>query len=239
MNLKNIIKKTGIHKLRNVLKSKIQAFRLSGRDKEDIFTDIYKHNTWNGKESISGEGSDLLETRVLLDKLPDFLTKYQIKTVIDLPCGDYNWMQHLDYKFNRYTGIDIVEGIIDRNSNSYNNDNISFVKKDCLADEIGSADLLLCRDLLIHFSNNDIKRFFRNITRSEIKYILTTHFIDEKNTDIATGQWRPVNLMGSPFHLPEPIDFILEETKMFNGRYAKIKAMALWRMADIKLIFSE
>lgn len=238
MNIKELIKKTGVHKLRNTIRNKIEAAKLSGRENEDIFKNIYESNAWNGAESISGQGSDLAETEILLKKLPDLLTKYQVKTVIDLPCGDFNWMQHLDYSFEHYTGIDIVDRIIEQNNQRYGSQGRDFIKKDCLKDNIGSADLLLCRDLLIHFSNADIQKFFRNVSQANIEYILTTHFIDEENADIATGQWRPVNLTVSPFNLPEPIDLLFEETKMFNGRYAKIKAMALWRMADIKLLFS-
>lgn len=234
--VKNTLKKIGLHKVKRAVQDKIDATRLSGRSSEDIFTDIYKNNSWNGTESISGQGSDLAETQILLAKLPDFLNRHKINTMIDLPCGDFNWMQHLEYEFDHYTGIDIVGDIIAKNNHHYATDWRSFEKKDCLKDNIGSADLLFCRDLLIHFSHEDVLTFLKNVARTDITYLLTTHFIGEKNRDIVTGQWRPINLTAAPYMLPDPIDYILEETKMFEGRFAKIKAMALWRMADIKKI---
>ncbi|MEM9468883.1 MAG: class I SAM-dependent methyltransferase, partial [Pseudomonadota bacterium] len=62
---------------------------------------------------------------------------------------------------------------------------------------------------------------------------LTTHFIDEVNENIATGQWRPINLVAPPFNLAEPLDALIEETKMFDQRFAKSKVMALWKVADL------
>ena len=174
-----------------------------------------------------------METKVLLSKLPALLRKYKVRTIIDLPCGDYNWMQHLEYDFDHYTGIDIVKAIIDRNIGEYGSDDILFRKQDCLKDDLGTADILMCRDLLIHFSFEDCVSFFKNIKRADIKYLLTTHFIDEENNDIETGQWHPVNLQGAPFNLSDPLDIIIEETKMFDGRYAKTKTMALWKVSDL------
>ena len=231
--LRPALKKTGIQKPYHRLKKALEAARLHGRNHENIFGSIYQNNNWNGEESVSGQGSDLKETKALLQKLPAFLGKYDIKTMIDLPCGDYNWMQHLDYQFSRYTGIDIVQAIIDQNNKRYESDTVSFEKNDCLKADLGGADILFCRDLLIHFSNKDCQLFFENIRKSKIKYLLTTHFVGEENVDIATGQWRPVNLCVAPFQLPEPIDFIIEETQMFNGRYAQTKTMALWKVSDL------
>lgn len=232
-SLKPLLKKTRIQKPYHRFRKSIEAFQLKGKAHEDVFSEIYKGNDWNGRESVSGQGSDLKETEKLLEKLPTFLAQYNIKTIIDLPCGDYNWMQHLCYNFDHYKGVDIVEDIIERNRKVHGSDVVSFVKKDCLKDDLGKADLLLCRDLLIHFSFNDCLSFFENLKKSNIKYLLTTHFIDEDNHDIATGQWHPVNLEKAPFNLTAPIDFIIEETKMFDGRFAKSKTMALWQVSDL------
>ncbi|HPF77746.1 MAG TPA: class I SAM-dependent methyltransferase [Alphaproteobacteria bacterium] len=233
--IKNILRNSTLNHLRRKLILKKQARNLSGKPPEEIFTNIYKNNTWNGKESISGQGSDLSETSILLDKLPAFLKKYNIKTMIDLPCGDYNWMRHLEFNFDQYTGVDIVGDIIEKNNQRFGSDKKIFKQKNCLIDDIGSADLLFCRDLLIHFSQKDVFRFFENLKNADIEYILTTHFLSGENINIVTGQWAPINLCAPPYNFPPPIDYILEETKMYGGQYSKIKAMALWRMADIKI----
>ena len=237
-HLKAPLKAIGLHKVKYFAKKYMERQSLKGKSRKEIFTDIYKSNSWNGKESISGEGSDLTETVELLSQLPAFLEKYKIKSMIDLPCGDFNWMQYLEYELEKYTGIDIVEDIVKTNNIRFGSDTRSFVTKDCLSDDIGEADLLFCRDLLIHFSDADIIKFFTNIGRSNVKYVLTTHFIDEENSDIATGQWRPVNLVENPYGLSEPHDMIVEKTKMFNERFVDTKVMALWSIDDIRSRFT-
>ncbi|NCO03732.1 MAG: class I SAM-dependent methyltransferase [Alphaproteobacteria bacterium] len=231
--IKPLVKKTGIQKPIRSAKSYLQAFALRRKTHESLFNGIYKNNTWNGVESVSGQGSDLSETQVLLDILPALLEKYKIQTIIDLPCGDYNWMQHLNYDFKSYIGIDIVEDIINKNNVRFGNDKKLFLKKDCLRDDLGDADLLLCRDLLIHFSQKDVYQFFENLKQSNIRYLLTTHFIGEKNKNIVTGQWHPINLTEKPYCFPEPKELLFEKTKMFNGKYAQTKTMALWELSEI------
>ncbi|MAZ76715.1 MAG: hypothetical protein CMH31_05370 [Micavibrio sp.] len=231
--IKPALRKMGIQKPYHRLKKRLEAEKLKGQKHEEVFGQIYESNDWNGRESVSGQGSDLNETEVLLQKLPALLEKYDVKTIIDLPCGDFNWIQHLEYDFDHYTGVDIVQAIIDRNICEYGSDSISFKKQDCLKDDLGRANLILCRDLLIHFSFEDCFSFFKNLKKSNIQYVLTTHFIDEENEEIETGQWHPINLMAPPFNLSEPLDMIIEETKMFDGRYAQTKTMSLWKVSDL------
>ena len=214
----------------------IEKRALSHKQPKEIFENIYKHDQWNKNnpsDSASGQGSALKETQTLLQKLPNLFKQYNIKTIIDLPCGDYNWMQHLEYDFDHYEGNDIVADIIRENNIKFGNDNTVFTQKDCLQEQISDADLIMCRDLLIHFSNKDVFQFFLNLKKSNIRYILTTHFLDEKNSDIATGQWRAINLESKPFNFPSPLDVITEETKMYNGKYAQSKTMALWELKTI------
>lgn len=237
--LKPTLKKVGIHKIWHILKNFLESRYLTTKSREDIFTRIYQKNSWKGKESVSGRGSDMDETEELLLQLPLLLKKYQIKTVIDLPCGDFNWMQHLDYDFDHYTGIDIVEEIIQSNNKKYSNEKRFFKKKDCLNDDIGSADMLMCRDLLIHFSEEDIFSFLNNIQKAKIDYFLTTHFNAEENSNIVTGQWHPINLTLAPYNFPAPLDQIVEKTKMFNGKFMKSKTMALWRVSDIRSVIKK
>lgn len=232
-HIKPSLKFFGVHKGVSFIKNAYERAYLSKKTPEEIFTNIYQSNAWNGTESVSGQGSDRVETEELIRKLPEFLARHNIKTMIDLPCGDYNWMQYLRYDFDQYIGVDIVEDLVKENNIKFGNATRKFVVKDCLCDDIETADTVMCRDLLIHFSNQDVQKFLANIRRSHIKYLLTTHFIDEKNIDISTGQWRPINLCESPFNLPQPIDMIFEKTKMYDGKYSQTKVMALWRIKDI------
>lgn len=49
-------------------------------------------------ESKSGGGSTISSTTTLRHFLPIFFQKYNIKTILDIPCGDYNWMKMVEKK---------------------------------------------------------------------------------------------------------------------------------------------
>jgi len=51
---------------------------------------------------VSGNGSELDAVENLIKELPLLLKKYNIKIIIDAPCGDYNWMKNLNYEFESY-----------------------------------------------------------------------------------------------------------------------------------------
>jgi hypothetical protein len=46
----------------------------SENETEEIFTKIYKINGWAGTDSVSGTGSDLQQTRIIIKKLPGLFT---------------------------------------------------------------------------------------------------------------------------------------------------------------------
>jgi hypothetical protein len=63
---------------------------------EQVFTNIYDTRAWHSKESISGNGSELIQTEQIINELPVLLKKYNITSMLDIPCGDFNWMQHVN-----------------------------------------------------------------------------------------------------------------------------------------------
>src|SRR4051812_19402296 len=63
---------------------------------EIIFSGIYRNNSWGDPESVSGRGSTLARTEVMRKTLPILLANVRAKSLLDAPCGDFNWMQHVD-----------------------------------------------------------------------------------------------------------------------------------------------
>jgi hypothetical protein len=49
---------------------KCVALTLKLRPAEDVFTDIFEENKWEGKDSISGSGSDIHQTKVVISEFP-------------------------------------------------------------------------------------------------------------------------------------------------------------------------
>ncbi|MCY4208388.1 MAG: hypothetical protein OXD29_10625 [Roseovarius sp.] len=87
---------------------------------EEVFTRIYKRNLWNSKESRSGPGSELQATKNLRHALPGLIKQYSVDRFLDVPCGDFNWMQHvLPGLHVDYIGGDIVAPLIMNNQNKW------------------------------------------------------------------------------------------------------------------------
>ncbi len=175
--------------------------------KEDIFTSIWRNNYWGSNESLSGPGSTLVETAQLRKQMPIMFHDFGIKSVFDAPCGDMNWMQHVlkEAEFT-YVGGDIVGDIISGHKINFSNDKVDFVKFDITSDTFPVADVWLSRAVLYHLSNRDIYLALEQFSASGVKYILTTnHITDEQhlNIDIATGNWRLLNLTLPPFNFPK------------------------------------
>jgi SAM-dependent methyltransferase len=210
-----------------------QAAVLSALSLEERFARIYQTNLWFDAESRSGTGSSLDSTARLRDSLPPLLRSLNARRLLDVPCGDFNWMRHVDLSGIDYTGGDIVDAMIEANRKRYESATRKFIRVDLTSGPLPTADVILCRDGLVHFSFDNIIAAFRTMKASGAKYLLTTTFLDwQVNTDIVDGDWRPLNLEKPPFLLPAPHSVILEECTEEGGAYAD-KALAIWRMSDL------
>lgn len=197
------------------------------------FEDIFKNNSWRGYKSVSGRGSDPDQTEHIVREIPVLLKEMGISTMLDIPCGDFNWMQKIDLGGIKYIGADIVVKIIENNRNKYGKDNVSFQRLDLTQDTLPQVDLILIRDCLVHFSYEDIFKALNNVCSSKSTYLLTTTFASRQNNkDIITGEWRPLNLQIAPFFFPEPIRVINEKCTQSRLSYTD-KSLGLWRVSDI------
>lgn len=203
---------------------------------QEVFTAIYKNNAWGDPESRSGSGSSLHQTNAVRAALPILLQHLNIKTLLDAPCGDCNWISQTDLShLEAYIGTDIVEDNINNNCHRNIAPSTTFVVKNVISDPIAQVDLILCRDLLPHISFEQIKQTIKNFKKSGSKYLLTTTYEkNEKNYDIHTGYWMPLNLEKSPFNFPKPLMVIDENaTDWSNEKFGK--RLALWLLEDINI----
>ncbi len=157
-----------------------------------------------------------------------------IVSVLDIPCGDFNWMQRVDLSKIDYVGADIVEELIKNNIEQHKKqENLKFIVLNLIRDPLPKSDMIIVRDCLVHFSYEDINRAIKNIKSSDSKYLLTTTFTSyHSNHDIVTGYWRPLNLQEKPFNFPSPMLVINENYAEGNGGYL-VKSMALWDIAEV------
>lgn len=199
---------------------------------KDIFTSHYQNNHWKNDESVSGHGSTLDATTTIRDALPTLVSDLKVKTLLDIPCGDFNWFSSILFDDDAqpyYIGADIVRELVYQNERQY--PGTDFRVLDVTKDKLPQVDLILCRDLLGHLSNVDVKRALRNIRRSNTKYLLATTFPDHENSgDIRTGDWRAINL-AQYFGLPDPLLLINEGCTAGSGAFAD-KSLGLWRIGE-------
>src|SRR5215213_7217828 len=112
---------------------------------EEIFTGIFKSNSWLGKSSVSGSGSDPDQTQTVEAELPKLFQQFNISTLLDIPCGDFSWMSRVDLSELKYVGADIVRELIASNLARYGSDSISFTCTNMMTDRLPRVDLILCR----------------------------------------------------------------------------------------------
>tara|TARA_R110002111_G_scaffold117466_4_gene179538 strand:- start:17230 stop:17832 length:603 start_codon:yes stop_codon:yes gene_type:complete len=198
----------------------------------DIFERIFNTNGWSSAESVSGTGSTMEQTTVIRERLPELFKKYAIKTLLDIPCGDFHWMNLVPKEGIKYIGADIVGGLVDRLSESHHHD---FRVLDVTMSPLPVVDLILTRDCFVHLSYAAIFAAVQNIRASGSKYLLTTTFSDRENREIQTGDWRPINLQAEPFLFPAPLEVINEGCTECGGSFAD-KSLTLYQISDLPIL---
>src|SRR5437868_1624106 len=211
-----------------------RAAELEALGLQQRFERIYSTNLWSDPETRSGVGSRLDSTRVVRAELPGALRQLETRRLLDVPCGDFSWMQHVDLNGIEYIGGDIVPSIIEQNQHLYASGSRRFIQLDLTRDDLPAADVLLCRDCLVHLSYANIRAVLSNVSRSQIRYLLMTSFPKRQdNYDVADGAWRALDFEAPPFSLPRPLLTIVEECEEEDGAYAD-KSLVAWRVADLR-----
>lgn len=230
------------------LKERLKRYRENRRiaqlgGAKEVFTHHYQQNEWGDEESISGPGSTLEYTANLREKLPELCQRLGVRTLLDAPCGDFNWFGEIAWRSElNYIGGDIVTALVERNTQRHATPQRTFRELDIIRDPLPPADLWMLRDCLIHLSHADIYAVVANFLRSDIKYLLTTsHHASDGNFDIATGSFHPVRLQIAPYNFGEPLEEITDWIEGYLPR-----SMALWdretlakRMANHKQVQAE
>ena len=203
------------------------------------FTNVYNKNLFNGAESRSGNGSDLTQTKVLRESLPVLLKSFNVKSILDLPCGDFNWMRKLDLNEIQYTGGDVVESMVQGLNFNYQSSTRKFQVIDIVRQAPDKYDAIFCRDLFVHLSDKDILRALRNIKSSGSTYLFTTTFTrlsaNKKLPMLKRGvKWRTINLELPPWNFPKPLHILNENCTEMNSEY-KDKSIGVWEVSKIKI----
>lgn len=207
----------------------VHALRTRLRPRQDVFTKVYDSEAWGSSESGSGTGSELRATADIRVSLPGLLSRLEAKSLLDAPCGDWNWMQHVELPIEEYHGVDIVPSVIEGNRTRFGGEHRRFSVADLTKDDLPRADVILCRDCLVHVSYQDAGLILENFRRTGATWLLVNTYPEiEQNRNQFTGRhWRRLDFTLPPFSFPEA-------TEMFpDGGEVDPSQLGLWRLQDL------
>lgn len=181
-------------------------------------------------ETGCGAGSTVAFTADLRQALPGLLRELKVKTLLDAPCGDFNWMAHTNLSGVHYIGCDYDSehclSTLMRESQpiQWRPKSKKVVTIDICHEKLPVADLMLCRDFLQHLPNVLVFTALKNFSSSSVPWLLATSHQNAVNEDIPkVGMFRPLNLTAQPFNLPSPTRSISDG----DGR-----SLGLWHRSD-------
>jgi len=179
---------------------------------------IVSENLWGSSESFSGPGSELKNTKRISFFLPHILKWLGAKSMLDVPCGDFNWMSKIDLSSLEYIGADVEVQVIQRNREKY--PEVDFRVLDITSSKLPACDVVLVRDLFGHLTNEEVSKSLLNLKDSGCRFLLSTTFTSWgiNATPEKSGGWRIINLCVPPFSL-NPIALLNEGCIEGKGKY--------------------
>ena len=203
------------------------------------FSEIYDNHVWQGR-SLSGPGSDAERTIEFRSLLEQFLKEHDIRSVVDIGCGDWSYSQLIDWTGIKYVGIDAVDSVIKKNIYQHAKPNISFLNIDATHQNIPEADLLIVKEVLQHLPTQDVHSilakakaypfaiFINDIShhvRASWKQLWRWQSVCPTNCDIEPGGYRLLALREPPFSLTAK--HLLTYQNEYKGRRWE-KEVLLW-----------
>ena len=182
---------------------------------KEIFEEVYRNGTWGDG---SGTGSSEAVTRPYREFIEDFLRRHQVRTVVDVGCGDWQFSRHVAWGDVRYLGLDISPTALSR-ARRFESGQITFREGDARRDPLPEADLLVAKDVLQHWSNDDILEFLPRLPAFRFALITNgfpTARLDRTNQPRkASAGYRPIDLAAPPFSLQGRyvLDYMGDEPK--------------------------
>jgi len=184
-----------------------EAWRRNGKAR---FTTLFTKARWVSLESASGPGSDRDSECVThaIAVLAMVARDFDIRSLADLPCGDFNWMSLFleDHPEIDYVGYDIVDELVAQNRAA--NPHRRFQVLDITADTPPPADLMFSKDLVNHLFERDVWSALRNMAASGSRYLMITSNNGHANTELellTPRSSRHLDLSAWPYLLAEPV----------------------------------
>ncbi|ELU00654.1 hypothetical protein CAPTEDRAFT_207517 [Capitella teleta] len=211
--------------------------------RQETFQEIFSRKDWPANDplykgmQVSGPGAQLRHAQGAIATLHNVITRIKILLgkpkirLLDLPCGDFQWMQHFLKARNDiiYTGIDIVPELIKHNRRNFDRyPRTEFLQWDIVNAPLRNRtyDLVLCRDMLQHLWRADAVKALSHISQSGAQFLLATNFLgtthnEEVEKDALGSRKSGYNLELPPFML---------ETPICSSYDWNVEHLSLWRL---------
>mgnify|MGYP001182788549 FL=1 len=200
------------------------------KDMEEHFTSIYNPNPLSGTmgefhysstngETVCGIGSMKSMNVEFLDYLKDIVEEYDVKSIIDIGCGDLNYIKSFldDNPHLEYMGVDISKPLIEENKRKFPHLNFEH-HNICESLPHQEFDLCLIKEVFIHLSPSMVSKSLNNIKQgNNVKYLLIT---------------------GHTNRLPPKINEIGREYGNFTYHFSHFDEQYLSQMTDCKVRLS-
>jgi hypothetical protein len=168
-------------------------------DPKSVFGAIYDKGLWGDR---SGPGSSHEEARPFVEILQGLITVGGWRTIVDAGCGDGRVAAMIQSDLHRYTGVDIVESVIQKNQ-------IEQPTKGWLVGDITKpenlppADVLICRDVLHHWPTELIREWLTEVMRLAQKekkwlWLVLCQDREQHTSDCHLGGYRGLDPLQSP-----------------------------------------
>ena len=161
-----------------------------------IFDLVYDRDIWGGG---SGVGSDMTCTAIYAGLVQHLISSFAIRRIVDIGCGDWRFSRYIDFGEAEYLGVDIVASVVEANNQAYGTDRIRFERVDATIFDLDECDLVLCKDVLQHLSNDNIFKILRQLSKASM-WLITNDFWPV-NEDCRNGDTRPLSLTAAPFSI--------------------------------------
>ncbi|MCA0366526.1 MAG: class I SAM-dependent methyltransferase [Proteobacteria bacterium] len=206
----------------------LRKSELEHRNLQERFTYVYRTNAWESAESASGPGStrDSACVHQAIKVLSQMIEERDIRSIADVPCGDFNWMPLLLQAHPRltYRGYDIVAPLVAANRATY--PGYDFERLDITRKSPSRSDLIFSKDLINHLTNDDAWKALANMFKSGAEIlVITSNGETSPNVDLPKnigGMSRALNLRAEPFNFPAPL---------YDDGY-----LAVWEMANLSFL---
>lgn len=169
-------------------------------------------------ESLSGPGSHISNTKETIEFINGIIADLDIKSILDLGCGDWNWFKSVDIRGSSYLGWDACEDMVGDNNRIYGTSKVSFDTKDIVEENYPNVDLIICRDVLFHMTTEISTRVLDKI-KLAAKYFICTSFNDVNENKPHKNGWGfyKINTNIEPFNLKK---YLLKSEREVNNNHS-------------------